>query len=48
MKQHTKVLEIGWLLPRIGIAGDICFRRPTPIQGRRDMMTISLQTGFVN
>jgi len=29
------VLEIGWQMPRIEIAGDICLRRPRPTQGSR-------------
>jgi len=33
--QGNWVVEIGWQLPRIGVAGDICLRRPRPTQGCR-------------
>jgi len=33
--QGNGVVEIGWQMPRIEIAGDICLRRPRPTQGCR-------------
>jgi len=29
------VVEIGWRIPRIDVAGDICLSRPRPTQGCR-------------
>jgi hypothetical protein len=29
------VVETGWRLPRIAVAGDICFKRPKPTQSCR-------------
>jgi hypothetical protein len=31
--QENWVVEIGWWLPRIAVAGNICLRRPRPTQG---------------
>jgi hypothetical protein len=31
--QENWVVEIGWRMPRIEVADDICLRRPTPTQG---------------
>jgi len=33
--QGNWVVEIGWQMPRIQTAGDICLRRPRPTQGCR-------------
>jgi hypothetical protein len=33
--QEIWVVEIGWLMPRIEVAGDICLRRTRPTQGCR-------------
>jgi hypothetical protein len=33
--QGNWVVEIGGRMPRIEVAGDICFRRPKPAQGCR-------------
>jgi hypothetical protein len=33
--QGNWVLEIGWQMPRIEVAGDICLRRPRPTHGYR-------------
>jgi hypothetical protein len=35
-KTHENwVVETGWRLPRIEVAGDICLMRPRPTQGYR-------------
>jgi hypothetical protein len=33
--QGNWVGEIGWRMPRIEVAGDMCLRRPRPTQGCR-------------
>jgi len=33
--QGNWVVEIGWQMPRIETAGNICLRRPRPTQGCR-------------
>jgi hypothetical protein len=33
--QRNWVEEIGWRMPRIEVAGEICFRRPRPTQSCR-------------
>ena len=33
--QGNWVVEIGWRMPRIEVAGEICLRRPRPTQGCR-------------
>jgi len=33
--QGNWVVEIGWKLPRIGVAGDICLKSPRPTHGCR-------------
>jgi hypothetical protein len=34
-RQGNWILEIGWQMPRIGVAGDICLRKPSPTQDFR-------------
>jgi len=38
--QGNWVVKIGGPMPRIEVAGDICFRRPRPAQGCRAKMMI--------
>jgi len=33
--QGNWIVEIGWRIPRIDVAGDICLSRPRPTQGCR-------------
>jgi len=34
--QGNWVVETGWWIPRIEVAGDICLRKPRPTQGHTD------------
>jgi len=35
MMQGNWVVEIGWQMPRIQVAGNVCLSRPWPTQGHR-------------
>jgi len=38
--QGTWVVEIGWRIPRIEVAGDICVKRPRPTRAVEPMMVM--------
>jgi hypothetical protein len=33
--EGNRFVEIGWRMPRVEVAGDICLRRSRPIEGSR-------------